>query len=226
MKTKNWILTILMFTSFAALAQDAPAPPAPPEPPAPPHNPWSHLSQLDSDGDGRVNPDEFSAGNAGMFEHLDRNEDGFITESDFPALHRRMPLHLVMVADANKSGDVTAAEWSAFLAAVSEQGSTSIDFEALHQLLDERLGGHPRPPHAPHPPQGEDAPTPPPMPGDINEDGVFDTTDLNQFFNLLDGNADGALSADELPRPRHPRAPHAPGAQKVPGEMHPRQHKH
>jgi Ca2+-binding EF-hand superfamily protein len=226
MKTKNWILTMLMFSGLAALAQDAPAPPEAP------HKHWSHLSQLDTDGDGRVSPDEFSAGNGGMFGHLDRNSDGYITESDIPAQHRRVPLHLVMAADADQSGDVAAAEWSGFLAEVTEQGSTTIDFEALHQLLGERVGGHPHPPRAPHAPhapdahQGEDVSAPRHMPGDINEDGAFDKSDLNQIFAQLDENGDGALSSEELPKLRHPQPPSAPRAPKAPSEGHKRQPKH
>jgi Ca2+-binding EF-hand superfamily protein len=95
---------------------------------------------------------------------------------------------LARAADADKSGDVTAAEWAAFLASLNPDAATgAVDMTALAAALP------PAPPGAP-----ADALT---HLLDKDGDGVVTTADLNAFFAVLDTNGDGALSASELGPP-------------------------
>jgi Ca2+-binding EF-hand superfamily protein len=102
---------------------------------------------------------------------------------------------LARAADADASGDVTAAEWASFLASLNPDATTgAVDMTALAAALP------PAPPGAP-----ADGLT---HLMDKDGDGVVTTADLNAFFAVLDADGDGALSQSEL---APPAGGHGPG---------------
>jgi Ca2+-binding EF-hand superfamily protein len=106
-----------------------------------------------------------------------------------PEAHQ-IAMLLAIAADADKSRDVTADEWAAFLASLNADSSGAVDLAALAAALP------------PHPaPAGVDAATLLTRLFDKDQDGTVTLTDLNAFFALLDKDGDGALSADELAPP-------------------------
>jgi Ca2+-binding EF-hand superfamily protein len=149
---------------------------------------------LDHDGDGVVSLDDLNW----FFSLLDRNEDGTAEKSEAKPLRgraRRAAGALFRAADADESGDVTADEWSAFLAglAVDENGAVSLDD------LASKVRG-------PRFPRGEDDDTSRrdralTRAYDRDGDGVVEVSDLQAIFDLADADADGALGSTEL-RPR------------------------
>jgi len=75
MKTQVAILTLLI--AGTAMAQnDAGTRPQPPQG-------GDFIKQFDKDGDGKVSQAEFN-GPAGPFAHMDKNNDGFISEDEAP----------------------------------------------------------------------------------------------------------------------------------------------
>jgi hypothetical protein len=108
---------------------------------------------------------------------------------------RRAAGALFRAADADDSRDVTADEWSAFLAGLVVDADGAV---SLGDLASKVHG--PRFPHgeADDPSRRDRALT---HAYDRDGDGVVEVSDLQAIFDLADANADGALSRDEL-RPR------------------------
>ena len=75
------------------------------------------MEKADANGDGAVSRTEFTAFRASQFGRLDRNKDGFITDSDIPKMvQSRLPAEmsgdkLRASFDANKDGKVSEAEF-------------------------------------------------------------------------------------------------------------------
>jgi Ca2+-binding EF-hand superfamily protein len=106
---------------------------------------------------------------------------------------RGAAMALARAADTDKSGDVTADEWTAFMASLGADASGVVPLDALAAAL----------------------PLPPLPPGvtvdtakrdamllrifDLDGDGSVTTADLDALFALLDTNGDGALSKDDAP---------------------------
>lgn len=99
--------------AFLSLAACAPAM-------AQPHDGARMLEQLekaDTNGDGAVSRQEFTAFRATQFTRIDRNGDGFITDDDIPRfVQNRLPPemsgdNLRATFDANKDGKVSQAEF-------------------------------------------------------------------------------------------------------------------
>lgn len=112
---------------------------------------------------------------------------------DGPAPDGRMAaMLLVIAADTDRSRDVTADEWAAFLATVDADGDGTVNLDALAAAL-------PAPPHAP--PAGVDVSAILARVFDADGDGTVTTDDLNALFATLDANGDGALTSDELAPP-------------------------
>jgi Ca2+-binding EF-hand superfamily protein len=149
---------------------------------------------LDHDGDGVVSLDDLNW----FFSLLDRNDDGTAEKSEAKPLRgqaRRAASALFRAADADESRDVTADEWSAFLAGLvtDENGAVSLDDLASKV-------------HGPRFPRGEDDDTSRrdralTRAYDRDGDGVVEVSDLQAIFDLADADADGALGSTEL-RPR------------------------
>jgi Ca2+-binding EF-hand superfamily protein len=125
----------------------------------------------------------------------------------------RTALFLAHAADADGSGDVTAAEWDAFKASLDPDGNGVIDLRALIAALPlpvvEKHG---------HDDDGNDQGDDEDENDDDNAnagdsgglaglftrvfdhdgDGTIETSDLDAFFALIDTNGDGSLSAAEI----------------------------
>ena len=177
------VLGILACGTVAALAEQREGPP-----PAP-----RLLEKLDANLDGTVTRDEFEAADA--FDALDVNQDGVLTRADFPPpMFRRMSGHLVKLADADRDGSVTPAEWSQFLASADPDGNGLIERDALEVIAKERFGSE----------QGDQVRMRRHGPPDFEHEGAPELTieQLNTAFKDLDRNADGTLQAEELPSQR------------------------
>jgi EF hand len=73
------------------------------------------VPEFDLNGDGRVDRPEFVAGRDARFARFDRNKDAMISNSDFPASSRSLPLRskvgqLLSAADLNRDGKLTRTE--------------------------------------------------------------------------------------------------------------------
>ena len=157
------------------------------------------IQALDRDDDGKITTGDLNA----LFALLDTDGDGAISASEFATAGgasqeaqdaRRLATLLARAADADKSGDVTAGEWTAFLASLNPDANGVIDFLTLVAAL---------------PPEVAKAE---PDPAEVvarllaaldrDGDGQITTGDLNALFALLDTDGDGALSSSELVPPK------------------------
>jgi Ca2+-binding EF-hand superfamily protein len=105
---------------------------------------------------------------------------------------RQVAMLLAFAADADKSGDVTAEEWAAFLESLgADATSGAVDLSAL-------AGALPAPPK--NAPAGDASELLTRL-FDKDQDGTVTLDDLNAFFALLDADGDGALSSEEMAPP-------------------------
>lgn len=78
---------------------------------------FEQLEKADMNNDGAISRQEFTAFRATQFTRLDRNADGFITDSDIPRfVQNRLPPEMTgdnlrATFDANKDGKVGQAEF-------------------------------------------------------------------------------------------------------------------
>src|SRR5688500_13585967 len=138
---------------------------------------WDHFAEKhDTNGDGAVTREELAAGNE-RFARLDENADGRVTEDEFrAALAGRVLGHLATRADEDRNGELTQAEWSAFLAELAEDGDGSL--EMRHRRRGPAGGGD----------EGEAKRA---FPGDTDGDGAFETAEAQALFIRFDENRDG-----------------------------------
>jgi Ca2+-binding EF-hand superfamily protein len=162
---------------------------------------------LDRNGDGKVTTSDLDA----LFALLDTNGDGAISAAEMAAGGtdeaaqdaRRIATLLARAADADKSGDVTATEWTNFIASLHPDATGVIDFVALIAVLPTDM-------------QKSAKASPTDLVQrvfaalDQDHDGKITVTDLNTLFAVLDTNGDGALSATELLPPKALRMMRAP----------------
>lgn len=137
---------------------------------------------MDKDGDERLAVSEVQS----LFDRMDRDGDGFLTETDRPKRERGMRrgprggffLHL---ADTDNDDKLTQAEWNAFLAATDADGDGTLTRAELESL---------RP---------EDAPRSGGLGHRQGPQGI-DVSRLSELFTDLDADADGDIEGDEWPR--------------------------
>jgi hypothetical protein len=67
-------------------------------------NPEVRFESMDSNGDGRISPDEHAAAAARMFEKMDANQDGKVTAAEMTAAHQKV------TGKKAEKGELTAAE--------------------------------------------------------------------------------------------------------------------
>jgi len=227
MKSITGIIIFLTgLTGLLAMSQVAPFDPGP----GPRHhgNPWQRiLEKHDTNGDGQVSLEEFQTTTADRFAELDTNGDGVLTSEDFPeggnyfskqgrgkapgVRSRSRGGFWIRATDTDRSGDVSAEEWSAFLAALQTDENGAVDLESFIAYLH---------------PKDDETPGPPMHSGrganflaralDTDADGVVEIADFQQVFDSLDADGNGALSAEELPaRERGPHRDHGMFAEMI-----------
>jgi hypothetical protein len=84
----------------------------------------AQFKTMDTDGDGRLSPDEHAAGAKRMFDAMDSNKDGTVTIAEMDAAHRNVPgkepknsdlssIEKIKVVDQNGDGLLSADEHAA-----------------------------------------------------------------------------------------------------------------
>jgi len=163
---------------------------------------WKLLSEkYDRNKDGRITPAEYPR-EASKFEAFDRDGNGSITRADFAGGRRRMMPRrsrggdrlrrigglLAVAADRDRSGDVTANEWKAFLASVEGERRDCVDPDKLIGAVTRDLEGAAARLRGRRGARALDA----------DGDGTIETAELTAAFSSLDRNGDGALDRSEL----------------------------
>ena len=145
---------------------------------------WEDFAERhDADGDGRVSAEELVR-TSDHFQRLDPDGDGFVDEAEFAAHHGAMAFTFIAHhADADRDGDVTAAELDAWFAEHDATGDGRLDASDF----EKRHGSGPSP-HA----------------GiasilDADGDGAVSQADLDALAARLDADGDGVVEAEELP---------------------------
>lgn len=181
MKTRH-ALTALGVLVVAALAWAAAPLFAQPPHGAPPLG-WDEFAERhDVDGDGRVSAEELFQ-TFDMFDRLDVNGDGYVTEDDFEARRGAFAFtSLAHRADADDDGIVTAVEWDAWFNARDTNGDGVLDADDFATRPGVRR---------PHPGFAEAL--------DADGDGEVTRADLTALAAKFDADGDGVLELDELP---------------------------
>jgi Ca2+-binding EF-hand superfamily protein len=174
---------------------------------------------FDKDKSGKIELKDLNA----FFAEMDKNKDGTLAKDEMPQ-PRRMGgggfggMMLVRVADADRSGDVTADEWKTLVAGITGEDGT-VSTEKLAAMMPQRRGrggGFGRGGQGGG--QGANREAMLARALDHDQDGKATTKDLAAIFAELDKNKDGALSADEMPRRRGGRGfGRGPGRGQGPG---------
>jgi len=169
---------------------------------------WKLLAgKYDRNQDGRITPAEYPR-EANKFEAFDRDGDGAITRADFAGgMRRAMPRRagggdrllrvgamLAVAADLDRSGDVTADEWKAFLSSVQGDRQGGVDEAKLVAAVTRDQDGAAARWRYRAVTRGLDR----------NRNGTIEAAELNAAFAKLDKNLDGALERSELPQRRSP----------------------
>lgn len=214
---KHTLFTVLLACAFGSgvSAQEQ-------EPPhRGPHLLGGLAADFDADQDGVVSREEFAQGAEAMFEELDRNADGSLAADELPRF--RGPRHgrggpgkgrgpmagmiLARGADSDADGAVASQEWQAFLDSLEIGADGAITEDSLRAALPRR--GPPRREPSGDSADGGDQPRSSHLSRIFDRDGdaVLTIDDLNAAFAELDGDGNGELQAEELPRFRGHRGP-------------------
>ena len=149
---------------------------------------WDRFAEKhDANEDDVVTRDELATSMASeRFDRLDENGDGSVTEDEFRgALAGRVLGHLAFRADADRNGELTQAEWSAFLAEQDEDGDGALDFRHYRRRGPEGAEG--------------EADAPRDFPGDADGDGSFEVAEAQALFARFDDDGNGVVTEEELP---------------------------
>ncbi len=153
---------------------------------------WQHLhARYDADGDGRISRDEYPRGDV-RFANFDRNGDGVLNVTDFPADRQfnAFSPSLARMADADGDNAVSRGEWSTFCDAIDGDSDGEPDRTGLAATLrgwpldsdkDWNLFL---------------------LAFDQDENGRFTAEDLGHLFHDLDADGDGTVAEAEMQRHR------------------------
>lgn len=155
---------------------------------------WERFSERhDVNGDGQVTRDEL-ARTLDLFDRMDHDGDGVLSENDFTARRTEMVFAFTAhQADADRDGELTAAEWDAWFEARDTDGDGTLS-EADRAERSKR-GDRARRAHRPHAELAAAL--------DADGDGAVTRGDIAALAGRYDANGDGTLTADELPEVRH-----------------------
>ena len=102
------------------------------------NNPDARFESMDTNGDGKISPDEHAAAAAAMFEKMDTNADGKVTAAEMTAAHQNMTgkkvgkgeltaAEKIKIVDTNGDGVLTADEQAAGARTMFEKMDTDQD---------------------------------------------------------------------------------------------------
>lgn len=162
---------------------------------------WEGFAERhDVNGDGQVTREELVQ-TLDLFDHLDTDGDGALSEADFDARHTAMAFGFAARrADENNDDQVTAAEWDAWFAEHDTNGDGTLSAddrpergERIRTREGAREGrrgrfGH----HGPHGARLTEA-------LDADGDGAVTRADFAALSARFDENGDGVLTEDEVP---------------------------
>lgn len=204
MKTHR-ILSILAGLTLAALVVTLPLVAAPgdeEEMGLRGHGPrgWEGFAERhDVNGDGLVTREELVQ-TLDLFDHLDTDGDGTLSEADFDARHTAMAFGFTARrADENGDDQVTAGEWDAWFAARDTNGDGVLTADDRPERAERRgtregrrggFGHHG--PHGVHAGRLVEA-------LDADGDGDVTRADFAALAARFDANGDGVLTEDEVP---------------------------
>jgi hypothetical protein len=168
-----------------------------------PHGWEGFAERHDVNGDGQVTREELLQ-TMDMFDHLDSDGDGALSEADFDARHTAMAFGFTARrADENGDDQVTAGEWDAWFAERDtdgdgvlseddrpERGERAQAREGAREHRRGRFGHHGH--HGAHAGRLADA-------LDADGDGDVTRADLATLAARFDANGDGVLTGDEVP---------------------------
>ena len=173
------------------------------------------IKRLDADGDGKISKSEFR-GSADRFEKLDKNDDGLLAREELQRVTRIRGNHKagdrrrrsrariarkLRMADSDRDGVVTQAEWTSFVDSFVADESGAIDVGKWREAL---RGARPqRPDGSKNEIQGRERRRD--RSGgrlDLDGNGQFEAVDLELLFDRLDRNRNSVLDADELVKRR------------------------
>ena len=114
------------------------------------NNPDARFESMDTNGDGKISPDEHAAAAAAMFEKMDTNADGKVTAAEMTAAHQNMTgkkigkgeltaAEKIKMIDTNGDGVLTADEHAAGARTMFEKMDTDQD---SHLTKAELKAGH------------------------------------------------------------------------------------
>ena len=159
---------------------------------------WSSfLEKFDTNHDGQVSQDEFTAGSQTRFTAMDTNGDAFVAEDEFQAgmqarknwhsqhkMQKQAHRNPIMAADSDQDQTISQEEWNSFIASIQVDENGGV-------ILGGNRQGQNRRPH-----MGPMAEL------DSNQNSILEKDEFAGLFRILDLNSDGILTKGELPQPR------------------------